>query len=53
MTNSFPLKGLPSEAGEYFVCVKNKSDGYDWIKAYLDPSDPDPIWRKTICWSYT
>lgn len=47
------LQGLPMEAGTYFVCVNNETDGYQWKEAYLDPNDPAPIWKKVICWSYT
>ena len=53
MANNFSWKGLPAKAGNYFVCVKNETDGYEWKEAYLDPSNPDPIWREAICWSYT
>lgn len=47
-------KGAPEKPGVYFVCIASESGaGYEWKETFLDTANPDPIWKKAICWSYT
>lgn len=49
----YAVKGLPTKAGTYYVCLSNKQTAqYEWKEVEFSPDCYNPIWEKAICWSY-